>query len=82
MVRLLPWWEDAIGPDLMAGHVVLVAAHGNSLRALRKHLDGISDADIVGLELPTGVPTVYELDADLRPLSRRDLTPEAPAEAP
>ena len=73
VVRLLPWWEDAIGPDLLAGHVVLVAAHGNSLRALRKHLDGISDADIVGLELPTGVPTVYELDGDLRPISRRDL---------
>ena len=74
VVRLLPWWEDAIGPDLKAGHTVLVVAHGNSLRALRKHLDGISDADIVGLELPTGVPTVYDLDADLRPLGRRDLT--------
>ena len=73
VARLLPWWEDAIGPDLLAGHVVLVAAHGNSLRALRKHLDRISDADIVGLELPTGVPTVYELDGDLRPISRRDL---------
>jgi 2,3-bisphosphoglycerate-dependent phosphoglycerate mutase len=73
VVRLLPWWQDAIGPDLLAGHVVLVAAHGNSLRALRKHLDGISDADIVALELPTGVPTVYELDRDLRPVSRRDL---------
>ena len=73
VARLLPWWEDAIGPDLLAGHVVLVAAHGNSLRALRKHLDGISDADIVALELPTGVPTVYELDQDLRPVSRRDL---------
>ena len=77
VVRLLPWWEDAIGPDLLAGHVVLVAAHGNSLRALRKHLDGISDADIVGLELPTGVPIVYELDAELRPVSRRDLINEA-----
>jgi 2,3-bisphosphoglycerate-dependent phosphoglycerate mutase len=74
VARLLPWWEDAIGPDLKAGHVVLVAAHGNSLRALRKHLDGISDDDIVKLELPTGVPTVYELDADLRPISRRDLS--------
>jgi 2,3-bisphosphoglycerate-dependent phosphoglycerate mutase len=73
VVRLLPWWQDAIGPDLLAGHVVLVAAHGNSLRALRKHLDGSSDADIVALELPTGVPTVYELDQDLRPVSRRDL---------
>jgi len=74
VARLLPWWEDAIGPDLKAGHTVLVAAHGNSLRALRKHLDGISDADIVSLELPTGVPTVYTLDADLRPLRRVDLT--------
>jgi 2,3-bisphosphoglycerate-dependent phosphoglycerate mutase len=73
VARLLPWWEDAIGPDLLAGEVVLVAAHGNSLRALRKHLDGISDDDIVNLELPTGVPTVYELDGQLRPMSRRDL---------
>ena len=73
VVRLLPYWADAIGPDLKAGHTVLVAAHGNSLRALRKHLDGISDADIVGLELPTGVPTVYDLDDELRPRSRRDL---------
>lgn len=72
--RLLPYWQDAIAPDLRAGHTVLVAAHGNSLRALRKHLDGISDADIVGLELPTGIPTVYELDAALRPVSRTDLT--------
>lgn len=72
--RLLPYWQDAIAPDLRAGHSILVAAHGNSLRALRKHLDGISDADIVGLELPTGIPTVYELDADLRPVSRTDLT--------
>jgi 2,3-bisphosphoglycerate-dependent phosphoglycerate mutase len=73
VVRLLPWWEDGIAPDLRSGHTVLVSAHGNSLRALRKHLDGISDADIVGLELPTGVPTVYELDGDLHPVSRRDL---------
>jgi 2,3-bisphosphoglycerate-dependent phosphoglycerate mutase len=79
VVRLRPWWEDAIGPDLKGGHVVLVVAHGNSLRALRKHLDQISDADIVGLELPTGIPTVYELDGDLRPMSRRDLGPDAPA---
>ncbi|GAC1314976.1 MAG: phosphoglyceromutase [Acidimicrobiales bacterium] len=71
--RLLPYWQDAIAPDLRRGETVLVAAHGNSLRALRKHLDGISDADIVGLELPTGVPTVYELGPDLAPLSRRDL---------
>ena len=74
VVRLLPYWYDAIVPDLRAGHVVLVAAHGNSLRALRKHLDGISDDDIVNLELPTGVPTVYELDDDMRAVSRRDLS--------
>ena len=71
--RMLPYWYDAIVPDLRAGRRVLVAAHGNSLRALRKHLDGISDDDIVGLEIPTGVPTVYELDADLHAVSRNDL---------
>jgi 2,3-bisphosphoglycerate-dependent phosphoglycerate mutase len=65
--RLLPYWYDAIVPDLRAGLVTLVAAHGNSLRALIKHLDGISDDKISGLEIPTGIPIVYELDADLRP---------------
>ena len=74
VARLLPYWHDAIVPDLKIGHVVLVAAHGNSLRALRKHLDRIDDDDIVKLELPTGVPTVYELDEQFRPLDRRDLT--------
>jgi 2,3-bisphosphoglycerate-dependent phosphoglycerate mutase len=73
LVRMLPYWQDDIVPDLRAGQVVLVSAHGNSLRALRKHLDGISDEEIVKLELPTGVPTVYELDDDLRPVDRRDL---------
>jgi len=73
VARLLPWWEDGIAPDLRAGHTVLVSAHGNSLRALRKHLDGIGDAEIVSLELPTGVPTVYQLDDGLRPVSRQDL---------
>jgi 2,3-bisphosphoglycerate-dependent phosphoglycerate mutase len=72
--RLLPYWEDALAPDLLAGHIVLVAAHGNSLRALRKHLDSISDADIVGLEIPTGVPMVYELDNRLNPVTRTELT--------
>jgi 2,3-bisphosphoglycerate-dependent phosphoglycerate mutase len=67
VVRLVPYWEDVIVPDLRAGKVVLVAAHGNSLRALVKHLDGISDADIAGLNIPTGIPLVYRLDADLRP---------------
>jgi 2,3-bisphosphoglycerate-dependent phosphoglycerate mutase len=67
VVRMLPYWYDAIVPDLRAGRVVLVAAHGNSLRALIKHLDGISDDDIPGLEIPTGVPIVYALGDDLRP---------------
>lgn len=65
--RMLPYWYDAIVPDLRAGHVVLVAAHGNSLRALVKHLEGISDADIAELNLPTGVPIKYELGADYFP---------------
>jgi len=68
VARVLPCWESAIAPAVRAGRRVLVAAHGNSLRALIKHLDGVSDADIVGLNVPTGVPLVYELDAGLRPL--------------
>ncbi len=67
LARILPYWYDAIVPDLRAGRVVLVAAHGNSLRSLVKHLDGISDADIPNLEIPTGVPMLYRLDDDLRP---------------
>ena len=67
VVRMLPYWYDAIVPDLRVGKVVLVAAHGNSLRALVKHLDGISDDRIANLEIPTGVPIVYSLDGDLRP---------------
>jgi len=65
--RMLPYWYDAIVADLVAGRVVMVAAHGNSLRALVKHLDGISDDDIVELNIPTGIPLVYELDAEMRP---------------
>lgn len=68
VVRMLPYWYDAIVPDLRAGEVVLVAAHGNSLRAMVKHLDGLSEDDVVGLNLPTGQPLKYELDADLRPV--------------
>ena len=68
VARVLPYWEDTIAPWIRAGRRVLIAAHGNSLRALVKHLDGVSDADIVGLNVPTGVPLVYELDAGLRPL--------------
>jgi 2,3-bisphosphoglycerate-dependent phosphoglycerate mutase len=62
--RMLPYWYDALIPDLRAGHAVLVAAHGNSLRALVKHLEGISEEDIPGLNIPTGVPRVYDLDDD------------------
>ena len=71
--RMLPYWHDAIVPDLRAGKQVIVAAHGNSLRALVKHLDGISDDDITGLNIPTGIPLLYELDEDLRPISSRYL---------
>jgi 2,3-bisphosphoglycerate-dependent phosphoglycerate mutase len=67
VVRMLPYWYDAIVPDLQAGSTVLVAAHGNSLRALVKHLDGISDEDIAGLNIPTGIPLLYRLDAALHP---------------
>jgi 2,3-bisphosphoglycerate-dependent phosphoglycerate mutase len=68
VARVIPYWDSAIAPAIRAGRRVLVAAHGNSLRALVKHLDGISDADIVALNIPTGVPLVYELDGRLRPL--------------
>jgi 2,3-bisphosphoglycerate-dependent phosphoglycerate mutase len=70
-------------PDLRAGRTVLVAAHGNSLRALVKHLDGMGDAEVVGLNIPTGVPLRYDLDDDLRPLKPGGeyLDPEAAAEA-
>ncbi len=67
VARMLPYWADDVVPDLQSGKVVMLAAHGNSLRALVKHLDGISDADIAGLNIPTGIPLVYRLDADLRP---------------
>ena len=71
--RVLPYWESAIVPRLAAGETVLVAAHGNSLRALVKHLSNISDADITGLEIPTGEPIVYEFDAAMRPGERHYL---------
>ena len=77
--RTLPYWEDAIVPDLRAGRVVLVAAHGNSLRALVKNLDGISDNDITELNIPTGNPLVYALDDTLASLGSRYLDPEAAA---
>ncbi len=68
IARFVPYWEGTIGPDVKAGKRVLIAAHGNSLRALVKYLDGISDADIVGLNIPTGIPLVYELDEALKPI--------------
>src|SRR5690606_34978565 len=79
--RALPYWYDQIVPDLRAGKVTLIAAHGNSLRALVKHLDGVSDTDIVGLNIPTGIPLVYDLDDDLKPTvpGGRYLDPEAAA---
>lgn len=70
IARVIPYYEASIAPALKAGEVVLVAAHGNSLRALVKHLSGISDADITGLEIPTGQPIVYELDDNLRATER------------
>src|SRR6478609_3560268 len=71
--RMLPYWYDAIVPDLRAGHTVLVAAHGNSLRALVKHLDGISDDDIAELNIPTGIPLHYELGDDFAPVAARPI---------
>jgi 2,3-bisphosphoglycerate-dependent phosphoglycerate mutase len=81
--RLLPYWYDAIVPDLAAGRTVLVVAHGNSLRALVKHLDGISAEQIAELNIPTGIPLVYELDGGFRPASPggRYLDPQAAAAA-
>jgi 2,3-bisphosphoglycerate-dependent phosphoglycerate mutase len=77
--RLMPYWHDVIIADIAAGRTVLVVAHGNSLRALVKHLDGISDADISELNIPTGMPLVYELDGRFRPVppGGRYLDPDA-----
>jgi 2,3-bisphosphoglycerate-dependent phosphoglycerate mutase len=66
--RFLPYWHDTIAPHVKAGQRVIITAHGNSLRALVKYLDGVSDQDIVGLNIPTGIPLVYELEDDLRPI--------------
>jgi len=68
VARVLPYWYGSIAPAIRAGKRILVAAHGNSMRALVKYLEGISDADIVGLNIPTGIPLVYELDSDLKPV--------------
>jgi 2,3-bisphosphoglycerate-dependent phosphoglycerate mutase len=72
--RVLPFWNEAIAPAIKAGKRVLIAAHGNSIRALVKYLDEVSDADIVGVNIPNGQPLVYELDANLKPISKRYLT--------
>ena len=80
--RFMPLWQDTIAPMVQDGKSVLIVAHGNSLRALVKYLDGVSEEDIVGLNIPTGMPLVYDLDADLKPLDRRYLgDPEAVAKA-
>lgn len=80
--RLMPYWEGTIVPALQTGKTVMIAAHGNSLRAIVKHLDGISDDDIAGVNIPTGIPLVYELDEEtLEPITKggRYLDPEAQA---
>ena len=79
--RMLPYWFEEIVPDLMAGKTTLVVAHGNSLRALVMYLDGLTKDEVVALNIPTGIPLVYELDDELKPLSRRYLGDEAAAQA-
>ncbi len=82
VARMLPYWYDAVVPDLRIGRTVCVAAHGNSLRALVKHLDGMSPEDVVGLNIPTGIPLVYRLDEHMHPVGGGEyLDPEAAKEA-
>jgi len=81
VARFLPYWHDEIAPSVRVGRRVIVAAHGNSLRALVKYLDGIGDEEIVGLNIPTGVPLVYDLDDELRPRGHRYLGDPARIEA-
>ena len=83
VARMIPYWENAIIPDLRAGKQVLITAHGNSLRALVKHLDGITDDDIAALNIPTAMPLVYRLDENFKPIVKGGeyLDPEAAAEA-
>ncbi|HLR96904.1 MAG TPA: phosphoglyceromutase [Jiangellaceae bacterium] len=83
LLRFMPYWYDAIVPDLRVGKTVAIVAHGNSLRALVKHLDDISDEDIPGLNIPTGVPLLYQLDDDMRPVRTggQYLDPDAAEEA-
>lgn len=79
--RVVPYWNGELAPKIKAGRRLVIAAHGNSLRALVKHLDGISDEDIVELNIPTGMPLVYRLDANLRPISKKYLGDAAAVEA-
>ena len=81
VARFMPYWHGTIGPAIKSGRKVIIAAHGNSLRALVKYLDGISDEDIVELNIPTGVPLVYELDADLKARAHYYLGDQAAVEA-
>ena len=71
--RMNPYWKDSIAPSIKAGQRVIIAAHGNSLRALVKELDNVSDSEILKLNIPTGVPLVYELDENLEPVAKRYL---------
>lgn len=80
--RVLPYWNDAIAPDLRAGKSLIVAAHGNSLRAIVKHLFDVPDSDIVGVEIPTGNPLLIDLDADLKPIRARYLDAARAAKLP
>lgn len=79
--RVMPFWRESIAPALTAGKRVLLVAHGNSIRALVKYLDNISEKDIVGLNIPNGIPLVYELDEQLKPISHRYLGDAAAIEA-
>jgi 2,3-bisphosphoglycerate-dependent phosphoglycerate mutase len=82
VARVLPYWHGTLAPAIRSGQRIVIAAHGNSMRALVKYLDGISDDDIVGVNIPNGIPLVYDLDADLKPIGKRYLgDPEAAAKA-
>jgi len=82
VARVMPCWNEVLAPAIRAGQRIVIAAHGNSIRALVKYLDGIGDADIVNLNIPNGIPLVYELDADLKPIRSQYLgDPEAAAKA-
>jgi len=81
VARVLPEWHESIAPAIRSGKRIIISAHGNSLRALIKYLDGISDKDIVGLNIPNGQPLVYELDAELKPIKSYYLGDAAAIEA-